>query len=286
MSKFFQVGLVLIYINLIPVATLQAMVLAGIHITEFPGILSMAGWLLFCCAASWVAPYFQLLSYSGAQTDLHTHGRVPEEEEKLHVAFQEVWERAQCGLPFRLFIRENMPAGAFAIGRHTIIVSKTMLQWADPEELKGLLAHELGHLLSGDTFIFNSFMVASCIPKVAGRTYLVIKRWLSTAIGVMQGMGLVSRIVLVLVLGWLLHREHLIWPILVLFLFLFFFYFSEKLFRFFWLIISLNTEYKQDAFACRLGYGAGLRRALGRIAGEEIDPIIRNRIRRLGGITH
>jgi Zn-dependent protease with chaperone function len=275
MSKYFQIGLVLVYINLISLTTLQAMVLAGVHMTEADGVWTMAGWLLFCCAAAWMVPYFQFLRHAKAP------GPAPEEEEKLERAFHEVRERAQCCLPFRLLIGENVHSGAFAIGRRAILISKSVLESAEPEELKGILAHELGRLLSGDPYIFNAFMVASLGPQLASQFCLVAKRCLYIAIGMIRQLGLMNRIILLSVLGWLLHRVHLAWPILVLTLFLLFFYFSNKLFRFLWLICSQFTEYKQDTFAWRLGYGAGLRRALGRINGKRIDPKIVDRIRRL-----
>ncbi|MBC7104412.1 MAG: M48 family metalloprotease [Firmicutes bacterium] len=62
----------------------------------------------------------------------------------------------------RTFPGEVLPAGlrvgviaspianAFALGRRTVAVTEGLLQTAGPEELAGVLAHELGHLKHGD----------------------------------------------------------------------------------------------------------------------------------------
>ena len=81
-------------------------------------------------------------------------------------------------------------------------------------------------------------------------------------------------------------------------LFVFFFMVLNIVFRFLRLMLARFAEYRQDAFAFRLGYGDGLRKVLELLAaGEEAavsryyivmhstHPVIFNRIRRLEKMT-
>jgi heat shock protein HtpX len=288
MSKYFQIGLVLLYINLVSFAALIALTLAGVTLTGIAVTGAMACWLMFCLVVALVLPDVHLFLYPGIRKP------VLAEEEKMHRAFQDVEDRARCPRPIRLLVEENDYLAAFAIGRNTIVISKGMLERVEPEELKGVMAHELGHLISRDTFIVCAFAVASQAPRFARGVYRFIKGLFSITLGVTRRINILLGFVLLLSIGLILRQEHLVLPLFALILFVLFFYCSDKLFRFFWLIIFRHTEYKQDAFARSLGYGPGLRRALERIAREDLQevsrgttltrgtyPIIYARIRRL-----
>ncbi len=99
---------------------------------------------------------------------------------------------------------------------------------------------------------------------------------------------------MLLFMVYLLDRKRLIVPILTVILLSWLFSKLSPVFRFFWLLISRYTEYKQDAYAWELGYGAELRAALykltlgdpQRVNGFMIlmsssHPVIYNRIRKL-----
>ncbi len=79
-----------------------------------------------------------------------------EEKEYLLPIFEEVYENAKqkdtkLNNNIRLYIIDNMYVNAFAIGRKTIAVTMGTIQTFSQDELKGIIAHELGHLSNGDT---------------------------------------------------------------------------------------------------------------------------------------
>lgn len=79
-----------------------------------------------------------------------------EEKEYLLPIFEEVYENAKekdikLNDNIRLYIIDNMYVNAFAIGRKTIAVTMGAIQTFSQDELKGVIAHEFGHLSNGDT---------------------------------------------------------------------------------------------------------------------------------------
>lgn len=79
-----------------------------------------------------------------------------EEKEYLLPLFEEVYENAKekdtkLSNNIKLYIIDNMYVNAFAIGRNTIAVTKGAIETFSQDELKGIMAHEFGHLSNGDT---------------------------------------------------------------------------------------------------------------------------------------
>jgi Zn-dependent protease with chaperone function len=115
-----------------------------------------------------------------------------------------------------------------------------------------------------------------------------------------RGLMQVSRVnllggaVVTLVLGYLLYRIHLLQAVVPVILFVLFFGILNRVFYFFRLLLMRLAEYRQDAFAYRMGHGEGLVRALEKLATADepvvnryyivmhgSHPVIYNRIRRL-----
>jgi heat shock protein HtpX len=293
MSKYFQIGLVLLYINLSSFTFLLLLTISGVHISDATAWSSMLGWMALCYSAAWLRTGIFLFLY------FHTRRPVLEEEERLERSFGEVKDRANCYRPFRLLIEEKMNFSAYAIGHNTLVISRGMLEQATDEELKGVMAHELGHLVSKDGVVGAAFVMAGELPRMVKRFYRLVKIILFGGVGlsrlIMRTISAFLGLVILLIgLVWLLGNERLVLPMLALVLFVLLFNVLDRLFRFFSLMISRFTEYKQDAYAWQLGYGSGLRKALQRLAesGPQITnsffilmngthPMIYNRIRRL-----
>ena len=79
-----------------------------------------------------------------------------EESQYLYSLFNEVYNEALEKNPrlsgdIQLYISDTMMINAFAIGRNTIAITTGAMQTLTPDQLKGIMAHEIGHLSYGHT---------------------------------------------------------------------------------------------------------------------------------------
>jgi Zn-dependent protease with chaperone function len=138
--------------------------------------------------------------------------------------------------------------------------------------------------MSKDTIISWAFVTASDLPGMVRRIYRLVRFLIWPIVGLV----LIASFVL------FLFKPMLLMPVIALILFLVLSWLLDRLFRWLRLVLSRQSEYRQDAYAHRLGYGAGLRDALKKIAqyGREhvnayfilmngTHPVIYNRIRKL-----
>ena len=278
MNKTFQIVLVALYVSLTGFCFLLSLAISGVYISWFTFYAAMAGWLLFC---------FLSVHFLGP-VHLYFYGRlrrpVIEEEARLQDCFAEVLQRAGCVKKFRLRIAEVEGEEAFACNNNVIAVSKAMLDRLTDEELKGVLAHELGHLLSKDTTVSWAFVTASDLPALVRLVFAILRP-------IIRRLLALTLIILVMLF---LFKPMLLMPVIAMALFLVTFSLLDRLFRWLRLVLSRQCEYKQDAYAHRLGYGTGLRDALKKLAQygrEQVNayfilmnsthPVIYQRIRRL-----
>ena len=300
MSKYFQFTLVLLYVLLTILAFLIVLVASGLRISPLVQWVVIAGWVVMCFGSAYVR--------AGLELFLHSRFRRPilAEEERLQPALQELLERAVTKRRVRVWIDETRELNAVATGHHTIAISRNLLDVLTPGELRGVLAHELGHLLSGDTIAAAAFVMAGWLPQVvfwvyrAGAAFVRNVFLTASSVKTSRGAVRVTRVnllggaVVLLIAGYLLNRIHLLNAVIPVILFVLLFTVLNRVFRFFALMLSRQAEYRQDAFAFRLGYGEGLRKVLEKLAaGSEpvvnryfivmhsTHPVVYNRIRRL-----
>ena len=300
MSKYIQMALVLLYVLLTIFAFLIVLVLSGVHLSNAAGWWIIAGWVAFCYVSASVR--------AGIRLFLHSKYRNPilREEERLAPAVDELVQQSGTNRRIRVWIEASREWNAHATGLHTIAITDGLLKELSPSELRGVLAHELGHLLSGDTIAAAAFLTAGLLPQAVFRVYrigAVIVRAAFVSTGTVKtnrGLVQLSRVnllggaVVTLVLGYLLHRVHLLPAVAPVVLFVVLFGLLNRVFYFFRLLLMRMAEYRQDAYAFRMGHGEGLLRALEKLAeGDEpvvnryyivmhsSHPVIYNRIRRL-----
>ncbi len=303
MTKYFHAGLVLVYVLITALASLVVLELFGVRITDAVGFTAMAVWGLLCFLAANFSTGIYLFRYS------ETRKPSLDEEEVLERCMREVLQKAGHEKRYKLLVDEKMELNAFAIGTRTIAVSRGSLELLTEGELKGLMAHELGHLLSHDCIIGATYVMSAQLPRLV--KFVFIKSWRILAgrsRGRLRNLN-VLRVLAYIVRNWLFLLVCLfgLWAVgsmpgtirvltalsgvcafILLFIVL------DYLFGFCRLIISRFIEYKQDAFAYKLGYGAELRQALNkmtRAAPQAVNrydilmggdhPTIYNRIRRL-----
>ena len=79
-----------------------------------------------------------------------------EEIDYLQPIFEEVYQDAKekhknLNNKIELFITDKIYVNAFACGKKTVALTKGAINTFSKEELKGVIAHELGHIANGDT---------------------------------------------------------------------------------------------------------------------------------------
>jgi Zn-dependent protease with chaperone function len=289
MSRYFQAALVLLYVLLTILAFEVVLAVSGWRLSVVVQWWLIVGWVGFCFVSAYV--------WAGVYTFLHSRYRKPlgPEEVQLAPAMAELLAKAGRRRRVRVWIDASPEMNAYATGYHTIAISRGLLAALSPEELRGVLAHELGHLLSGDTIVATAFLTAGLLPKaVFGvcRVSIFVLRSALRRVNILVG------VLVLLGLGFWLDRVHLLKGVAAVLLFVGLFMVLNRVFKFIALFLGRLAEYRQDAFAFKLGYGEGLRSALGRLAASaeapvsryfivmhSRHPVIAKRIRRLEKMT-
>jgi heat shock protein HtpX len=285
MSKYFQAVLVLVYVLATIFAFEVVVAVSGWRLSVVIWWWVIVGWVGFCFGSAYV--------WAGVGLFLHSRYRKPlgADEARLRTAIGEMLQKAGSTRRVRIWIDQSGECNAYATGYHTIIISSRLLAALSPVELRGVLAHELGHLLSGDTIVATAFLMAGLLPKAVFGICRAVVFVLRSAL---MRVNITAGIVILLAVGLLLDRAHLLKPVVPVLLFVLLFALLNRVFKFFTLLLGRLAEYRQDAFAFRLGYGDGLRRVLERLAASaeapvssyyivmhSTHPVICNRIRRL-----
>jgi heat shock protein HtpX len=289
MSKYFQAALVLLYVLLTIFSFEVVLAVSGWRLSVVAQWWIIVGWVVFCFGSAYV--------WAGVAMFLQSRYRKPvgAEAARLSSAVSELLEKAESRRRVRVWIDESWELNAYATGYHTIAISRGLMEDLSPEELRGVLAHELGHLLSGDTIVATAFLTAGLLPRAV---FGFCRAGVFVLRSGLARVNFAAGCVILFVLGLMLDRAHLLKAVAAVLLFVFLFMVLNRVFRFFALMLGRMAEYRQDAFAFRLGYGDGLRKALERLAASEevgasryyimmhsTHPVITKRIRRLEKMT-
>lgn len=89
-----------------------------------------------------------------------------EDKELLLPLFEEVREQAlrqstKISEEVKLYIAENKTVEAYTIGEKAIVINRGTIETFSSEELKSIIAHELGHIANGDAKKFLIYLVAN-----------------------------------------------------------------------------------------------------------------------------
>ena len=97
---------------------------------------------------------------------------------RLRPLFREVYSKAKSQNPeldrIDLYIVDTMKVNTFALGNHTIAVSKGAMLTFSEEEMRAIFAHEIAHIAYRDTaaalyaFIGNGIFMAVILPIKLG----------------------------------------------------------------------------------------------------------------------
>lgn len=100
----------------------------------------------------------------------------PEMIARFEPIFNEVYAKAKTANPelpdnIQLFVNDSDEPNAFATGRKTVCVTKGLLTYSD-EQIKGVLAHEFGHLAHKDT---DTILVVSVGNLIVTGIFIVFR---------------------------------------------------------------------------------------------------------------
>ena len=176
---------------------------------------------------------------------------------RLMPLFTEVYNKAKQldpNLPedIKLYINKDSNRNAFATGRKTICLTRGILDSSD-EEIKGILAHEFGHLSNKDT----DLILLITIGNLFATTFFLFYRWTFLIIGFFVGIFYRSWTALII--------SFFVDVILVALMSLW-----TKLGTMLVMHSSRQNEFEADNFAYKLGYGAPLINILESLGDEEI----------------
>lgn len=177
-----------------------------------------------------------------------------EDRDYLLPIFEEVYEEAKNFSPninndIELYVTDSMSVNAFAAGRKTIAVTRGAIHSFNRDELKGILAHEFGHMANGDT---KALLITLVGNGFFSAIIFVLRIIMSIIQAITAILGKNNVIILFYAVFAFIART-------VIDAFIFALIFIGDV------ILALNSrhsEYLADEYAHLIGYGADLKNAL------------------------
>jgi Zn-dependent protease with chaperone function len=219
----------------------------------------LANWVRWMMTVGWFAGCFGgviLMERVGFFAGQGIRRPIRSEEERLSGLMVDVCKRMDLSGKVHFLIRNDPQKKDGSFGARTIIIGSGTLMMASDGELKGILAHELGHLRDGDRVLEAAAITTGLVARGFRRVCRIVLwglRW-----SVVAGLMLLC----------------LMTPLLLTLLI---FYLVDIAFRGILWSFRRWLVYRQDVFAFRLGCGEGLRAWLEK-SGLEANV---DRIRRL-----
>lgn len=106
------------------------------------------------------------------------------EQEYLIPLFEDVYDSAKEVVPdlpeIEICIIDTMAVNALALGRNTIAVTKGAVETFSEEELKAVIAHEIAHIINGDTIATLLTVIGNGIFTILVLASKIILRWIDS----------------------------------------------------------------------------------------------------------
>jgi heat shock protein HtpX len=230
--RWLNVVLVVAYVWVTFFFFLTCLILVGMRLSDAVRWMMLAGWMGMGVGGVAFVERLCPFLFSGCRLPIRA------EEERLVAAMEEIKDRARSKMRVRFLIRNVAEKRDGSLGYRTILVSSGSLQWASDGELRGMLAHELGHLRDGDRALEAAgfaagwpallFRIGCRVVRRAFRTFVVV--------GVLVLLSLALPLLLLV-------------P----------FFLLDGVFRVLRRALAYAIEYRQDAYAFGVGCGDGLR---------------------------
>ncbi len=237
MCRWIYAALVFAYVIVTIMMVLVVLIVVGVRIPDPVRWFVLVGWVVFCSGGVFVVEVL------GAVVLRDCRRPIREEQERLVSLIGEVQQRVDLHRQIRFLIRGDAKAPNGSLGYRTILIQSGTLPLASDGELRGILAHELGHLKDGDRVMEAAFYTAGLLARLFHLGCRFIRR--SFRVSAVAGL-LLSGMLFLLLLGLL--------P----------FFLLDGVFRVFRWGLRRQIDYRQDGFAFKVGCGDGLRAWLAR----------------------
>jgi hypothetical protein len=224
--------LVSAYVFVTSVTLVVLLIVVGLRLSDPVRLVIFVGWITICLGGVYAAERLIPFLWPGHRRPIHA------EEERLALLMGEVQSRVGSKMRIRFVIccQPEKPTGSF--GYRTIVIQSGSLSLASDVELKGILAHELGHLRDGDRVMEAGFATAGVFSHVFRWCCRVVRRgFRMSAIGGVLFLMIVVPFVIVVM------------PFVLL----------DGVMRLISWGLRQQIEYRQDKFAIRAGCGDGLK---------------------------
>lgn len=150
----------------------------------------------------------------------------------------------------KVYIVDEQFPNAYALGLGSIGVTRRLLKNFPDNEIKGVIAHEIGHLNYKDSLYSKIFMTVSIIGQVS----LIIYHTIANVLSSFARIPIPFLNLFVLLISWAFRWQVWLFELLLVVPLSF-----GKMFG------SRQCEYRADKYACQIGHGEGLYSFLYRI---------------------
>jgi hypothetical protein len=216
--------------------TIVSLVVFGVRIPNGVRWMMMVGWFAICFGSAFLLERMGLFCWPGCRRPIKS------EEERLSELMVDVRKRMnstdKAGPEVRFLIGSDAKRQDGSWGSRTIIVGSGTFKLASDEELRGILAHEFGHLLDGDRILAMAFFCSGVLARGFRLSWQLIRRGFRLSVA-----G-----------GFVLFA--LLSPVL---LSLFFFFCMDSVFSGLIWGLERSADFRQDCRTVRSGCGRGLR---------------------------
>lgn len=190
------------------------------------------------------------------------------EEARLNPIIAQVQERIaeRLGLPqvpVKLMVTDSPLPDAFAIGKNTLVLSRTLYETANDDELAAVIAHEFAHLHNGDSHRLGIALGVSLISlSITAVSGIILRLFAALHKGAGKTDGGIAIVLFSLVF---VIFAGIFWLISKL---------GNFLLRLITLFVGRREEFEADKFAVKAGYGAGLIAFLDKIKNLEFGKAV------------
>ena len=189
---------------------------------------------------------------------LGTRPLIAREKNKLMPVIEHVQQAIQRKMGFSplavhvLIMDDRMPK-AFVLGDKTLIISRGLYETLSDEELKGVIAHEFGHLHAGDNSKFSLAVGLNGVSLTILWATDMLVRMMEFIAGLVEPRGGGESVLLSLPLKIIILFTQLISWFLGNVIKI-----GNKILHLMFLYIGRGQEFKADKFALNVGFGPGL----------------------------